>query len=93
MFNEERVVSNTMPSHCLVQWVSAKYGLAKAEELYAVLNQKHFVQGQRLNDAAMLATACNEACYTQYLASMYFLRECGCCVRGGREWGCCDSVS
>lgn len=60
VFNEQRVVSNTMASHCLVQWVSAEHGLNKAEELYSVLNRIHFIEGTKLNAPATLAAACEE---------------------------------
>ena len=59
-FNPDRIVSSTMPSHCLVQWVSAYHGLHKSEELYAVLNRMHFVEGRALNDLNLLASACDE---------------------------------
>jgi len=59
-FNEERVVSATLPSHRLVQYVAREHGLTKSEELYAILNQRHFVEGKKLNDFDMLATSCEE---------------------------------
>lgn len=60
-FNEQRVVSNTVRSHRLVQWVARVHGLDKSEALYTVLNRRHFIEGAKLNDAAMLAAAAGEA--------------------------------
>jgi predicted DsbA family dithiol-disulfide isomerase len=57
LFNECRVVSNTMASHRLIRYVAKKAGLEKSEALYAILNEKHFVEGKRLNDNKMLAEA------------------------------------
>jgi len=60
-FNEERVVSSTMPSHRLVRWAAREKGLAASEALYDVLNRKHFIEGSKLNDKELLAAAVAEA--------------------------------
>lgn len=73
-FNLDRIASNTLASHRLVQWVTKNYGCAVSEVLYNDLNQRHFVDGQRLNDSTMLCEAAanagvdREACAT-FLAS------------------------
>ena len=56
-FNLDRIASNTLQSHRLVQWVTRTLGTNKAETLYANLNERHFVQGQKLNDREMLVEA------------------------------------
>lgn len=56
-FNTERVVSNTLASHCLVQWVSRTRGLEDSERLYDHLNHLHFIEGRKLNDAQLLSEA------------------------------------
>ena len=49
-FNLDRLASNTMMSHRLVQFVGKTYGLADSELLYDALNTYHFVDGHPLND-------------------------------------------
>jgi len=49
-FNNNRLASNTMKSHRLIQYVGKKFGLAESEELYDRLNVYHFVDGKALND-------------------------------------------
>mmetsp|Transcript_8191 Transcript_8191/g.25914 ORF Transcript_8191/g.25914 Transcript_8191/m.25914 type:complete len:229 (-) Transcript_8191:306-992(-) len=56
----DRLASNTLKSHRLVQWVSRTHGLDASERLYDALNELHFVRGRKLNDAAMLAAAAAE---------------------------------
>lgn len=56
-FNLDRLASNTLASHRLVQWVTKNYGCAVSEALYNNLNHRHFVEGQRLNDRQMLCEA------------------------------------
>lgn len=56
-FNLDRVASNTLASHRVVQWVTRTSGTNKAEQLYADLNRRHFVDGQKLNDTEMLVEA------------------------------------
>lgn len=56
-FNLDRVASNTMASHRLVQWITRTLGINKAEALYADLNSKHFEHGIKLNDREMLVEA------------------------------------
>lgn len=58
--NLDRLASSTMQSHRLVQWVSRTKGLDASERLYDALNVLHFVEGRKLNDAAMLAAAAAE---------------------------------
>mmetsp|Transcript_15086 Transcript_15086/g.20214 ORF Transcript_15086/g.20214 Transcript_15086/m.20214 type:complete len:225 (-) Transcript_15086:375-1049(-) len=53
-FNLDRRASNTLASHRLVQWAAKNYGLNKSEALYDLLNVKHFVDGNRLNDRQLL---------------------------------------
>ena len=56
-FNLDRVASNTMASHRLVQWVTKTQGVNAAEDMYADLNTKHFEGGVKLNDREMLVEA------------------------------------
>ena len=56
-FNLDRVASNTLASHRLVQWVTRTIGVTAAERLYADLNHRHFELGQKLNDTGMLVEA------------------------------------
>ena len=56
-FNLDRVASNTLASHRVVQWVTRTLGTNAAERLYADLNERHFVDGQKLNDDDMLVAA------------------------------------
>lgn len=56
-FNLQRTASNTVAAHCLVQWAARTAGLSSSEALYDELNQRHFVQGRKLNDRAMLVDA------------------------------------
>ena len=43
-----------------MQWITKTLGVNKAEQMYAELNSRHFEQGQKLNDKAMLtAVAAN----------------------------------
>lgn len=59
-FNLDRVASSTMLSHRLVQWVTKTKGINKAEQLYNILNERHFVIGQKLNSQDMLCEAAEE---------------------------------
>ena len=54
-FNLDRLASNTMASHRLIQHLGKTYGLAVSEAVYDVLNEYHFVQGHALNDRPRLA--------------------------------------
>lgn len=56
-FNLDRVASNTLASHRLVQWITKTKGMTAAEALYNDLNHRHFELGQKLNDRKMLAEA------------------------------------
>ena len=56
-FDLDRLASNTMQSHRLVQWVTKHYGCAVSEALYDDLNKRHFENGQKLNDRKMLCEA------------------------------------
>lgn len=76
-FNLDRVASSTFLSHRLVQWVSKEYGLAKSEALYNVLNRRHFEEGQKLNDAAMLAEAAAEAGVDGAAAAAFMASDAG----------------
>mmetsp|Transcript_51776 Transcript_51776/g.85887 ORF Transcript_51776/g.85887 Transcript_51776/m.85887 type:complete len:227 (+) Transcript_51776:171-851(+) len=53
-FNLDRIASNTLASHRLVQWITRTMGTNCAERLYNTLNEKHFVEGVKLNDREML---------------------------------------
>lgn len=54
-FNLDRLTSNTMASHRLIQHIGKKYGLGVSEALYDVLNIYYFVDGHALNDRPRLA--------------------------------------
>jgi len=56
-FNLDRVASNTLASHRLVQWITKTLGINAAETLYNELNKRHFELGQKLNDHDMLIDA------------------------------------
>ena len=56
-FNLDRIASNTLASHRLVQWITRTLGTNKAEKLYADLNARHFVEGEKLNNHNMLVEA------------------------------------
>lgn len=56
-FNLDRVASNTLASHRLVQWVTRTIGINAAENLYNDLNRRHFEDGVKLNDHDMLVAA------------------------------------
>jgi len=59
-FNLDRLTSNTMASHRLIQHVGKKYGLRVSEGLYDKLNVYYFVDGFALNDRPRLATVAHE---------------------------------
>jgi len=54
-FNLDRLTSNTMASHRLIQYVGKRYGLSVSEALYDALNVYYFVDGHALNDRPRLA--------------------------------------
>jgi predicted DsbA family dithiol-disulfide isomerase len=54
-FNLDRLTSNTLASHRLVQKIGKVYGLAVSETLYDALNVYYFVDGHSLNDHVGLA--------------------------------------
>jgi len=54
-FNLDRLTSNTMASHRLIQHIGKKYGLRVSEGLYDRLNTYYFVEGHALNDKKRLA--------------------------------------
>ena len=56
-FNLDRLASNTLKSHRLIQWVTKHRGCVASEALYNDLNDRHFVRGQKLNDVEMLCDA------------------------------------
>jgi predicted DsbA family dithiol-disulfide isomerase len=53
-FNLDRVASNTLASHRLIQWVTKTLGINAAETMYNSLNKLHFEDGRKLNDFNML---------------------------------------
>lgn len=54
-FNLDRLASNSMASHRLIQHVGKRYGLRVSEGLYDRLNMYYFVEGHALNDRPRLA--------------------------------------
>lgn len=54
-FNLDRLTSNTMASHRLIQHIGKTYGLAVSEAVYDRLNVYYFVDGHALNDRPRLA--------------------------------------
>ena len=54
-FNLDRLASNTMASHRLIQYLGKTYGLDVSEAIYDVLNVYYFVEGHSLNDHSRLA--------------------------------------
>lgn len=59
-FNLDRLTSNTMASHRLIQHVGKRYGLNVSETLYDRLNVYYFVEGHALNDKPRLAKVAAE---------------------------------
>jgi len=59
-FNLDRLTSNTMASHRLIQYVGKHFGLAASERLYDCLNVYYFVEGHALNDRPRLAKVASE---------------------------------
>lgn len=53
-FNLDRIASNTLASHRIVQWVTRTLGINAAEALYNRLNKLHFEEGEKLNNQRML---------------------------------------
>eukprot|EP00320_Phaeocystis_rex_P014487 CAMPEP_0119090170 /NCGR_PEP_ID=MMETSP1178-20130426/151615_1 /TAXON_ID=33656 /ORGANISM="unid sp, Strain CCMP2000" /LENGTH=202 /DNA_ID=CAMNT_0007073567 /DNA_START=157 /DNA_END=761 /DNA_ORIENTATION=+ len=72
-FDLDRIASNTLASHRLVQWVTKTKGLTAAERLYNDLNYQHFELGRKLNDWQMLATAAEEHAGVPAEESLAFL--------------------
>jgi len=54
-FNLDRLTSNTMASHRLIQYIGKRYGLDISEAVYDQLNQYYFVDGFSLNDRPKIA--------------------------------------
>jgi len=59
-FNLDRLTSNTMASHRLIQHIGRRFGLNVSEALYDRLNVYYFVEGHALNDKPRLARAASE---------------------------------
>ena len=59
-FNLDRLASNSMASHRLIQYVGKRYGLNISEALYDRLNVYYFVEGHALNDKPRLAKVAAE---------------------------------
>ena len=59
-FNLDRLASNSMASHRLIQYVGKRYGLSISETLYDRLNVYYFVEGHALNDRKRLANVAAE---------------------------------
>jgi len=54
-FNLDRLASNSMASHRLIQYLGKRYGLRVSEAVYDRLNVYYFVEGHALNDRPRLA--------------------------------------
>jgi len=54
-FNLDRLASNSMASHRLIQWIGKTFGLQTSESVYDLLNTYYFVDGHSLNDRPRLA--------------------------------------
>ena len=52
--------SCTLNSHRLVLYVAAHFGLERSEQLYSILNRKHFTEAGVLNDPSLLRSAVQE---------------------------------
>lgn len=59
-FNLDRLASNTMASHRLIQHLGKNYGLTVSEKVYDRLNVYHFVEGHALNDLPRLSSVVAE---------------------------------
>lgn len=59
-FNLDRLASNTMASHRLIQYIGKTYGLHVSEAIYDRLNVYYFVDGHSLNDRPLLAKVVTE---------------------------------
>lgn len=59
-FNLDRLASNTMASHRLIQYIGKAYGLNASEAIYDLLNVYYFVDGHALNDRPKLAHVVSE---------------------------------
>jgi hypothetical protein len=62
---------------CVGVWVcgAQEYSLEKSEQLYEVLNRKHFMEGCLLNDVAVLMEALEEIGDVDVAACELFLRS------------------
>ena len=72
-FNLDRLASNTLASHRLVQWITKLYGCIASEAVYNVLNYKHFVEGKKLNDTSFLCETAAATAGANYEACSDFL--------------------
>ena len=54
---DRRTQSSTMRAHRLVAWIDRKFGWEVAEVAYKLLHRSHFVEGEKLNDMAVLEAA------------------------------------
>jgi len=77
-FNLDRVASNTLASHRLVQWVTRTLGTNRAERLYADLNRLHFVEGEKLNNREMLVEAAERVGADPEAARAFLDSDAGC---------------
>ena len=73
-FNLDRLASNSMASHRLIQHVGKRYGLDISETLYDRLNVYYFVEGHALNDRPRLAKVAAET-LSQSLAKSKLLKN------------------
>jgi predicted DsbA family dithiol-disulfide isomerase len=61
------------------QWVTKNKGSTAAEKLYDLLNQRHFVEGKKLNDPDMLADAAHHAAGVDIQVCMHFQTTVAIC--------------
>ena len=54
---DRRTQSSTMRAHRLVAWIDRTHGWELAETAYKALHKAHFVEGEKLNDPAILEAA------------------------------------
>lgn len=73
-FNLDRLTSNTMASHRLIQHIGKVYGLEVSEALYDRLNVFYFVDGFALNDRPKVAKVAHE-CLQDYVSGDDIMKE------------------
>lgn len=76
-FNLDRIASSTFASHRLVHWVTRTLGTNTAEMMYAELNTRHFVEGEKLNCHKMLVKAAAAVGVEPQATRAFLASECG----------------